>query len=446
MKEYYIHNARICFEDRIKFTGLWIKDGAIYSFGNDLNPPKEVIRIDAKESYLLPGFMDVHTHLDDTIGDYYLADTYESGSKNALQNGITSLYSFVTQSPNKLLTDCLSEAKEKAIDSSFTNVGWHLTPTDVDEKNIAELIELVKSGTRTIKLYSTYKEAGIYSHYDEIKKIAELLKDHDVTILVHCEDEEVLNSVNEAELKDNNAHAHAILRPVEAEIKAVEEIIKIAHETGVKFHIVHVSSYEALELVNEAQSEVKITCETCPQYLLLNEDYLKGEDGYQFLCSPPLRSEHTRLAMYESIINGKVDILATDHCVFTKSDKSKEKLFYQKVPKGLAGIGALVPIAYEVMKYKSEEAFQDLRKILSTNPAKLVGKYPKKGSIQIGSDADLVLMRDGNKRKIKASLSDSYDPYEGMETTLDIVHVFINGELVVSNNEIIDSEPKGKLL
>jgi len=446
LKEYYIHNAKICFEDRIEKSGLWIKDGLIHEIGENLNVPETVYKIDAKGDYLLPGLIDVHTHLDDTIGEYYLADTYKSGSRIALQNGITTLYSFITQSPNKTLSDCINEARVKAENNSFTHIGWHLTPTEKDEESIAELINLVKSGYRTLKLYSTYKESGIFSSYDQISLLAEKLSDYDVTILVHCEDEEVLNSVNPSELDSSSEYSHAVSRPVKAEVRAVEQIIQIAQSSGARFHIVHVSSNEALELINEAKMEVHITSETGPQYLLLNEDYLKAEDGYQYLCSPPLRSERVRLAMYESFINGKVDLLATDHCAFRKEDKSNNNSNHYAVPKGLAGLGALVPLAYEILKYKGEVTFLGMNKLLSANPAKLVGKYPQKGSIRIGSDADLVLLKDGNKRLIKSSLSDSFNPYERMETSLNVTHVFLGGDLVVSENEIIESEPKGKLL
>ena len=445
MSDILIHNANICFTDRIEKSSLLVKQGLIAAIGNDLNYDDDVQVIDAKGKYLLPGFIDVHTHLDDIIGGFHLADTYETGSKIALKNGITTIYSFVTQQPNKMLSEGVKTAIDKAKDNAFCNIGWHITPTRYGSKDLDDLLNLVLEGFSTIKLYTTYKEAGIYSSYKQIRKLAERLKPHDVTILVHCEDEEILDD-NKVDQQINTAYAHAIERTEEAEIKAVGEIITIARETGVNFHVVHVSSYEALKLITEARDEVNITCETCPQYFLFNEDYLKDDDGYKYLCTPPLRGELTRLSMYEAVINNEVDLLATDHCAFTKSDKSKYANDFRKVPKGLGGIGSLIPLAYETLKYKGEEGIMQLSKMLSENPAKLINKYPQKGCIEIGSDADLVLLSEGRVKPVVSSMSDLYNPYEGMNSTLKISHVLLGGDIAVEASEIRNENPKGKLL
>jgi dihydropyrimidinase len=447
LKDLLIHNAKVCLPEEIINSNVWIKDGVIHKIGIDKKEPEDVERIDAQGNYLLPGFIDVHTHLDDVIGGYNLADTYSSGTAIALLNGITTLYSFVTQGEDESISESINTTKKKANGKIFCNVGWHVTPTNYTKDNLTELEDLLRKGLKTIKLYTTYKEAGIYSSYKQIKKLAEIVKQYNAAIMVHCEDEEVIMESSGNNYDLTNSFSHTLMRPKEAEIKAVENIIDIAKETGARFHIVHVSSPEPIDLIKQAGSEVKITSETGPQYLILNDIFLKGESGYQYLCTPPLRDEFSQLSLYEKTINNEIDIYATDHCAFTKMEKSKNKNDITMVPKGLPGIGALVPLVYGINKYKGKECFLHMAKHLSENPAKLTGIFPKKGIIKEGSDADLVLVTEGKNMNVKATLNDSYDPYEGYETDLNILKVILKGETVVNENALINRElPKGKII
>ena len=447
MKDLLIHNAKVCLPDEIINSNIWIQKGLIYKIDADEKETGNIEKLDAEGNYLMPGFIDIHTHLDDVIGGYNLADTYHTGTEIALANGITTIYSFVTQGKEESLLKSINKVKEKATGNIFCNVGWHVTPTELTDKNLSQLEALLTKGLKSIKLYTTYKEAGIYSSYNEIKKLAKLAKLYDAVILVHCEDEEVLNQLSNKSYDLTDAFSHTEMRPKEAEIKAVENIITIAKETGARFHVVHVSSPESIELIAETGSEVKITSETGPQYLLLNDMFLKGEKGYQHLCTPPLRDEYSQLALYEKAINSEIDIYATDHCAFKRTNKTEYKNDVTKVPKGLPGIGALVPMIYGINKYKGKECFTHMAKHLSENPAKLTGIFPKKGIIKEGSDADLVLLATGKDRKVQATLSDSFDPYMDYETDLNIVRVFLKGETVVCYNVLTNPKvPIGEII
>lgn len=444
MMKTLIKNGKVCLKNKIEVCDLLIADGKISSIGAD-NPEAEKI-IDAKGHYVLPGFMDIHTHVHDKIGGYDLADTYQSATKIAILNGITTIYNFITQPPDETLLAAIQKADHKSKGNTFCNVGWHLTPTQFNESAWEEINDCISKGFKSFKFYTTYKEAGLYSSYEQIKLIANRVKEKDVTILVHCEDEHILQ-INASNIDRANPYSHTLMRPPSAEWVAIEKVLQIAKETGVKFHIVHVSTTKGVELIHSYKLNSAITYETAPHYLLLNEKKLQEETGYYYLCSPPLRSEKNRSELYQQAQDGLIDVYATDHCPFLKRDKDVNKENIQKTPKGIAGLGALVPLIFQLYKGKGDAGISELSQRLSKNPAKVVGLYPRKGIIKVGADADLVILKDSDQKKeVVSSFSDTYQPYHDFYSTLQIKSVFLEGKLVVENDKIVEpNRPLGKI-
>jgi dihydropyrimidinase len=195
---------------------------------------------------------------------------------------------------------------------------------------------------------------------------------------------------------------------------------------------VHVSTVLGAQRIAQARQDLPVTCETGPQYLFLDDDNLKAENGHRFICSPPLRPKDGMNELRRMAAQGGFDALATDHCAFSKKDKDRDKSDYAKVPNGLPGIGALAPLAFEVAR---DPLF--LSTHLSLNPAKITGLYPRKGAIQKGADADLVILdTNGPARAIKSSLADVHDAYEGRTTTLDFKYVLLRGDIIVRDNAL----------
>lgn len=445
MKSTLIKKGSVCFEDGIRQADIYIKNGKISSINSQVNADEI---IDADGFYVLPGFIDIHTHLDDTIGKYYFADTYKSGSEVAVLNGITTLYTFITQGKNETLTNAIEKARLKANGKSICDYVWHLTPTSFDEKDWKEIYECVEKGFKTFKFYTTYENAGIYSNYERIEKIFERLKEYDLTFLVHCEDNDIIKKETLKNHDLSNPYSHALLRPKEAEVKAIIKLIEIAKKYNIKLHIVHVSTSEGADLINEAKKDIPITCETAPHYLFLNEEYLKKENGHRWICSPPLRDEKNTLEMQKKARKGYFDIYATDHCAFTRKNKdeylSNSIHDIRNVPNGLAGIGALPHLTFKLYSDNLNNAFFEMSRRLSSNPAKIVGLYPKKGTIKIGSDADLTIVDpNGQERNIVSSLSDVYETYPDFKTKLSIKKVFLGGELIVENDKLKNKECLG---
>lgn len=402
--------------------------------------------LDAKGCYILPGFIDFHVHLDDRIGKFELADTYQSGSEVAILNGITSLCSFVTQGPGETLIKACHRALSKAEGNTFCDLHWHLTPTHFDEATWSEIDALIERGWTTFKFYTTYRQAGLFTSYDHLDSHFARLTPKGVRFLIHCEDDALLSGIAHHKLDLTKANTHASLRPAQAEWQSIEHVLDIARRHSAMVHVVHVSSVEGAQLMARQASEGPFTCETCPQYLWLDESYLERPDGHRWICSPPLRNQ--REAFRELARHGAFSLFATDHCAFTRRDKDDwDQRSVRTVANGLAGLGALPHLVWKLFEADSDTAATELAKRLSRTPAMLAG-MKHKGEIRVGADADLVVLNPyGLERPIRSSVSDVYESYSGFTSTLAIKAVLLRGELAVQNDSLVPSAtPKGLVL
>lgn len=442
MNSILIKNGLVCFEDGMRRGDLFIQGEKISSPRADY-AADEIIN--AEGCYVMPGMIDIHTHLCDKIGSYNLADGYETGTRIAVLNGITSLYNFITQDRNESLKDSIEKASVKAEGNSYCDYGWHLTPTAAGEEKFNETEEAIENGFRTFKFYTTYRNAGLYTSYAELEKIFAELGKHDITFLIHCEDNDLIEAESEKKFDFAEPFTHTLLRPKQAEIKAIGKVINAAAKYNPRLHIVHVSTAEGAELINTARRKMRITCETAPHYLFLDDDLLKKENGHRWICSPPLRDKENVKEMKEKARKGYFDIFATDHCAFMKKDKDNgyysEKPDIRILPNGVAGIGALPHLTFKLYSDNFQDGIFELSRRLSANPAKITGIYPKKGVIREGSDADLVILYpSGEEREIKSSLSDVYETYPRKKTKLNFEYVFIRGNMIVKGNEITNGK------
>jgi dihydropyrimidinase len=437
-----IRNGLVCLDDRIQQADVLVRDGRIVAI-TDPATAEAGDYIDATGAFVLPGMIDVHTHIDDRIGSYQLADDYRSGTRVAVENGITTIATFVTETTDKSLTAAVDVALQKASGNCYADHWWHLTPIRFDLDGWDAIEVLMRKGFRLFKFYTTYRQAGLLSSYDHLEWIFEKLAGRDVQFLIHCEDDDILAAVHVPREEWAHPAAHARSRPPQAEMVAVREVLRRAERHQAAVHIVHVSTPGALELIEDARPAVRVTCETCPQYLFLDESWLRREDGHRWICSPPLRSSQMRMAMEAAACHGGVDLFATDHCAFSRSDKDGHRTSVREVPNGIAGIGALPHLAFRLLAAHCSEPMLEMAKRLSTNPAKLLGAYPRKGALQPGADADLVVMRVGQtEHPVRSSLSDVHETYAGMTSGLEIEHVLLRGAKTVLNGCVLKPEER----
>jgi len=435
-----ITNGKIVLESEIISADLLIDGEKIVAISPKINNPAAEI-FDASGCYILPGFIDIHTHLADNIGRFRLADDYASGSEVAVINGITTIYSFITQHNNENLSSAIQRTLPKAEKQTHCDYGWHLTPTDFSQESWQEIDEAVKAGYTTFKFYTTYKAAGIFSSYEQLEQIYQHFAKTAVLIMIHCEDDSIIAEQQTKYIDYANAYTHALQRPSIAESKAALTIVELCRKYQVRTHFVHVSSPETVKAVKKAAVGLPLTLETCPQYLYLNEEELKKTDGHRFLCSPPLRSLAESAELNELVKNNQLDIFATDHCPYTKADKDDWRNDIRQAGNGLAGLGALPHLFFKLFEPINDENILKLSRHLSLNAAKTINLYPQKGVIQVGADADLLIINpNGKNQPIRSTLADCYDPYSDFNTNLEIKKVFLRGNLVAENGELTNKK------
>jgi len=436
-----IKNGAVYLEDGSQITDVLVVGGQIAEVGKMDYAIDDCEVLDVSGLHVLPGLIDIHTHLDDTIGGCQLADTWASGSEIAAINGITTLCTFITQQQGRSLQESVEKGLEKAAGKAYCDHAFHLTPVSFGKSDWAYIEKLLADGFRTFKFYTTYREAGLFLEYAELKKAMSRIREMGAKVLIHCEDDAILTGAKLKVTDSAKPFSHALSRPPEAEIEGIKRILEIAEKTKCPCHIVHVSTAEGARLIAQYRQDLPVTCETGPQYLFLNDDKLKEPEGHRYICSPPLRAESNRMEMQALALKGAFDLYATDHCAFSKADKDRNRSDFTKVPNGLAGIGVLVPLVHELHR--------DLRALsrhLALNPAKAVGLYPQKGVIRKGADADLAILHlQGDERPVRSSLSDVYESYPGKTTGLSVKRVWLRGETVAENGRLKDpAKPMGK--
>jgi dihydropyrimidinase len=408
-----------------------------------LTPELDEAVLDAKGLFILPGMIDVHVHIDDRIGDCELADGFPSASGIAVCTGVTTLAGFVTQGSGETLSEAVARCVTRGIGRSHCDYTYHLTPTGWPW-DWREIEELIGRGFSTLKLYTTYREAGLFTDYAKLEQIMGRLAKTGARLLVHCEDDQTLAGVAASRINPADARGHGVLRPERAEVVAIKKILELAEKTGCRVHVVHVSTAEGAAAIGGARRRGPISCETAPHYLLLDDSVLAGESGHRFLCTPALRPGATRAQVEAAAAAGAFDLYATDHCAFTKADKDRHRDDFRSVPKGLPGLGALVTLVHELLVKGHGLPLSELATRLAANPAKLLGLFPRKGTIAVGSDADLVVLDSaGPERPVVSSLADCHETYPGRTTTLDIRHVLVRGRPLVRDNALLTAGQPG---
>ncbi len=408
----------------------------------------DVETIDATGCHVLPGLIDVHVHIADRIGSYALADDVSSGTRTAVCGGVTTLATFVTQRQGETLRDGVARMLDEVHRGAWSDVALHLTPTSWPW-NPGEIERLVASGCRTFKLYTTYRPAGLFTDWETLEAAMRTLARLGVRLFLHCEDDGVLGAIDPTRIDLRDPFSGTLLRPEAAEVTAIRRAVALAERTGCPLHVVHVSTAEGAEIVASARPGAPVTCETAPHYLLLEEDCLREASGHRWMCTPPLRSKATRARLEALAIGGAIDLLATDHCPFLKEDKDcRQGGDVRHIPGGLPGIGSLLPLGFEILVKRGRQTLASLVRLLSANPARVLGLYPRKGVLAPGSDGDLVVLDvDGGERALRSIHSACHDPWSRRTTTLAVRAAIVGGRVMALDGDLArEAMPAGRPL
>jgi dihydropyrimidinase len=408
--------------------------------------------VDAAGLLVLPGGVDTHVHFNDVFMGTVSVHDYLTGTRAAAYGGTTSIVDFSNQVPGGTLAKTLEDKREEARGKALVDWGVHPVITRADEATLAEIPDVVRAGAPTIKCYMTYRSDGLLMEDPDLVRIARRLTDAGGMLMLHAEDNDSIEA-NVPRLVGEGKTApifHARSKPPEVETEAIRRIVAMARETGGRFFIVHLASPGGLELVEGAMAEgLDLRAETCTHYLIFTEAMLERADGIKWICSPPLRDEGVRQVLWEGVADGRIRMVTSDDAAYSWEAKLYGKDRFDLCPNGIPGIEPRFQILYSEGVAKGRISLPRFVEMVSTEPARLFGLYPRKGTLEPGADADVVLL-DPEARWTMGEdtlhMATDWSAYEGMEVTGRIVKVFSRGELVVDGEELLGTPGRGRYL
>ncbi len=437
----------------VGIADIRIEGETIAAIGRDLPATKRDQVVRANGQYVFPGGVDVHTHFELPFMGTVSADDFKTGTKAALCGGTTTIIDFIIPAKGKPLAEAVEAWQAKA-KKAVADFGFHMAITEFNEAVAKEIPSIIRKGVTSFKCFMAYKGA-LQIDDGQIIGVFNAVGKHGGLLMVHAENGDMIDVLTrEFTAKGKlSPEYHWRAHPALAEEEAVHRIIELSRFTDQPIYIVHLSSADGLEKVKEAVAKgYKVFAETCPQYLLLPADlYLKpGFQGAKWVMSPPLRPADHLEKMWEGLGRGYIKTVATDHCSFNyKGQKDMGRDNFAKIPNGIPSIGDRFNLLYTYGVGKGRLSLTRFVDVACTAPAKLFGMYPKKGSIVVGGDADLVLFDPEAKGVVSVKTSQhnvDYSAYEGMKLKGMPVAVMLRGKFAVRNGKYVGEQGPGRFI
>ena len=427
-----------------------VKDGKVALIGQDLHFDGAEV-VDASGKYVLPGALDAHTHLQMPFGGTTSADSYEAGTRAAACGGVTTVFDFVIQRKGQGLIEAVEGRKELCEPQACVDYAFHTAITDLTPAVLDEFEKSVEYGVPSFKLFMVYKKEGLMVDDGVLTAALEKSKEVGALVSVHAENPDLIDRRIEKYLSEGKTSAwyHYESRPEFVEAEADKRAIHWAKAFNAPLYIVHLACKDGLDEVTRARDEgYEIYAETCPQYLYFTNEVYKRENGRNWVCSPPIKGQESQDALWQGIRRGDITTVATDHCPFQSYEKDWGKDNFTKIPNGCMGIENLYPFMLSEAN-KGRISFNKAVEVCSTNVAKLFGCAPEKGTLAVGSDADIVVY-DPNKdfvvSKDNMHSDVDYTIWEGVELKGYPVMTFSRGKLVFQDGEFVGEAGWGKFV
>jgi dihydropyrimidinase len=427
-----------------------IGKGLVDSPGNGTGPDKT---IDAAGKYVIPGAIDVHTHMELPFGGTFAKDTFETGTRAAAWGGTTTIVDFAVQSRGKSLREGLDAWHAKADGNCAIDYGFHMIMSDVNDATLAEMDALVADGVTTFKLFTAYP--GVFFSDDgAIFRAMQQTGKNGGLIMMHAENGLAIDVVAAEAVAggQTDPYYHGVVRYPIFEGEATNRVIRLAEAAGVPVYIVHLSARDALNEVRAARDRgAAAFAETCPQYLFLSLDDLgNGFEGAKFVCSPPLRPKDHWEELWRGLAKDDLQVVSTDHCPFDfEGQKELGRGDFRKIPNGLPGVENRVDLLHDGGVVGGRITRERWVELVSTAPARMFGLYPRKGAVAVGSDADLVVYDPAATHTLGASshhMNVDYSCYEGREVTGAAVAVLSRGKTIIENGAYVGAKGDGTFL
>jgi dihydropyrimidinase len=449
-----IKNGTLVTANEVIKADLGIQGEAIAAIGPDL---MGIQVIDVAGKLVIPGGVDPHVHLQMQAGQITTSDDWYTGTIAAACGGTTTVIDFIEAEPQESLLAALEKRREQAKGKAVIDFGLHMTVDRVDSLTLEEIPLVISEGVTSYKCYTTYSMRLV----DESLILAlESVGNAGGLTIVHAENHAIIAHLRAMYLHDGKTAPsfHPSSRPAAAEGEAIERVLALAEITRAPVYIVHVSTERGSSAIARARVRGQsIFGETCPQYLILTEDSLDqpGFDGAKYVCSPPLRTKADQQALWNSLANGTLQTVGTDHCPFYYQGqkdlgRSPDALPpFTEIPGGIPGIEARLALIYTFGVHTGHLSLTRWVDVCSTGPAKIFGLYPRKGALLPGSDADIVIFDPGRELILtKQVLHENvdYTPYEGFELKGYPIMTLVHGRVVVKEGQYVGGAPAGRFL
>jgi dihydropyrimidinase len=402
--------------------------------------------IDASGSYVLPGAVDPHTHLDMPFGGTTTIDDVESGQRAAARGGTTCHVDFCIQAPGTSFSESLATWKAKAEGKQLIDMGYHIAVTDLREGgSLEELASLPAEGITSYKLFMAYKGALMVDD-ETLFRTMEVAAETGALVMVHAENGDAIDVLVKKALAEGHTepHWHALTRPPETEGEATNRAIQLARVAGCPLYVVHVSCREAVEPIMRArEAGWDVWGETCTQYFFVDYTFLERPDfeGAKYVYTPPPRDRANQDVLWNAVRTDVLSAISTDHCAFLwDGQKTLGRADFSAIPNGGPGLENRLQMIHHFGVGEGRISLNRMVELLCTNPAKLFGLYPRKGTIAVGCDADLVIFDPEKRHTITAAGQQSktdYNLYEGTEVVGDVETVLLRGNVIVDGGEVV---------
>jgi len=451
-----IKNGRVITAVDDYLADIFIKNETVTLIGENLDIEADQV-IDASGKYLFPGGLDPHTHLDMPFGGTTSADDFETGTRAAAHGGTTTLIDFAIQSKGSSTLEALDTWHAKADGKTAIDYGFHMIVTDLEDNRVHEMKMLANAGVTSYKLFMAYPGV-LYVDDGTIYRAMRKAGEDGTVVCMHAENGIVIDEIIKQALAEGKTEPkyHAITRPTRMEAEGVHRAISIAEVAQVPVYIVHLSSSDALEQVMLARNRgVHAFAETCPQYLFLDESYYdqEGFEGAKYVMTPALREKWNQDELWKGLKFGDLQSIATDHCPFCFKDQKMLGIDdFSKIPNGGPGVENRMSLVFNGGVNSGRISLNKFVELTSTAAAKTFGLFPKKGTIAVGSDADIVIFDPNRTETISVNntcthhMNVDYNAYEGFEVTGFTETVLSRGNVIIDKCEYVGKKGDGHFL
>jgi dihydropyrimidinase len=428
-----------------------IANGKVVAMGHDLGLPAEDA-IDATGQLVLPGVVDSHVHLPWPSASLDSVDDFSSGTTAAACGGVTTIIEYVVTNETGRLLPTLDQRLATATGSAFCDYTFHLILRKVTAETLSDMSQVVERGFPSFKIYTAYE--GFHLSDGEILLAMQEARALDAVVSVHAEDGALVSFATNrlAAAGKVGIEHYPEAHPYAADLAGTRRIIDYAHYTGARVHIVHVNTGKGARMIRQArQAGLAITGETCPHYLIFEDSvYRSGQpEAHYFVLAPAIRTDEDRQGLWDALAVADLDCIATDHCPYTSPQKLQGVGDFRRVPGGAAGVETSLPLLYTYGVQAGRLSIQRLVELMSTNPAKIFGLFPQKGTIAVGSDADLAIYDPQTRATVQSKHLHSrtdHSLYDGMEVAGHVAWTILRGSVVAQNGQPATQAPSGQVL